>query len=543
MPARGRMMTIVSALATIGLIAAVVYYGSRDEYAVLFSDLKPENASVIVEKLKAESVPHEVSNGGTTISIPGDRISEMRLKMAGEGVLSGGHVGFDLFDKTTFGATDFAQKVNFRRAVEGELARTLEGMDEVEAARVHVTAKKESVFTETEEGAKASVVLRVQQNKQLSSERTAAVVALVASSVEGLDPSSVSVLDTRGRLLTAATNGKNGQSDAGNFADQLDSKRKFESEMAARVVSLIEPVAGDGGVRADVSADVDFSQVEKTEEKFDPQSQVVRSQKTATEKTVENATSGTNNVAGARGNDPTATVPTTGQQTLRNGNDERQATTTNYEIDRTITKTIGGGGRVNRLNVSVVVDHKMVSKNRVARTAGELSQIEQLVTAAVGIDPNRGDTIVVQTMPFDQGEAAPAAATATFLSNNKDLISTSIKYGVLVLVTLILILFVFRPAKKALRLAIANSGGRRLSDGEGAITDKNRQLSESTGPLTVAELESQMNSQSGAGTGMVKAMSAGGGPQSLDSIKNILTSENDENSEVVVGTLRGWLRE
>ena len=250
MPLKGKIATIAAAVSTLGLILALVYYGSQGEYGVLFSDLKPEDAQRIVEKLQAENIPYSLTNGGTTIQVPNDKISELRLQMASSGVISGGHVGFDLFDKTNFGATDFAQQVNYRRAIEGEIARTLEGMDEVDSARVHITPKQESVFTEKEEGAKASIMLRVLQGKTLSSERTDAIVSLVASSVQGLDPANVSVVDTRGRLLTSSGRGKNGLSDAGNFNAQLDAKRKFEVETAARVVSLLEPVAGDGKIRA-----------------------------------------------------------------------------------------------------------------------------------------------------------------------------------------------------------------------------------------------------------------------------------------------------
>ena len=157
----------------------------RSNYGVLFSELKPGEAQAIVEKLKASNVAYSLSNGGSTVSVPSDRIAELRLQMAGEGALSGGHVGFDLFDKTNFGATDFAQQVNYRRAIEGELARTLEALDEVESARVHITPKKESVYSDKEEGAKASVMLRVKQNKALNNDRTEAVVSLIASAVEG----------------------------------------------------------------------------------------------------------------------------------------------------------------------------------------------------------------------------------------------------------------------------------------------------------------------------------------------------------------------
>ncbi len=380
LPMAGRIATGGGAVATLALIAAIFYFGSQSEYSVLFSDLKPADAQAIVEKLKAANVPYSLTNGGTTIQIPTDKVSEMRLQIAGAGVLSGGHVGFDIFDKTNFGATDFAQQVNFRRAIEGELAKTLEGMDELEAARVHITPKKESVFSEKEEGAKASVMVRVRQGKELSQERTEAVVSLISSSVEGLDPSNVSVMDTRGRLLTAGR-GKNGAlNEAGTFNAQLDAKRKYETETAARVISLLEPVAGDGHVRADVSADVDFSQIEQTEEKYNPQSQVVRSQQN-TQETRSSASGNAQQPVGARSNDPT-TPPPAAQQT-QSGSDQKTSASTNYEIDKTTKRTIGGGGRVNRLTVSVVVDHKTVNDTEVARTADELQKIQELVPEEV----------------------------------------------------------------------------------------------------------------------------------------------------------------
>src|ERR1043165_2544747 len=176
----GRVTSVAAIAGTIGVIIAIVYYGTQPNYAVLFSDLKPADAQTIVEKLKATNVSYSLSNGGTSVLVPSERVSELRLQMASQGALSGGHVGFDIFDKTSFGATDFAQQVNYRRAIEGELAKTLEGMDEVEMARVHVTPKKESVFTEKEEGAKASVMVKVKQNKELSSERSDAIVSLIA---------------------------------------------------------------------------------------------------------------------------------------------------------------------------------------------------------------------------------------------------------------------------------------------------------------------------------------------------------------------------
>jgi flagellar M-ring protein FliF len=233
----------VAAVVTLGLIIALVFFGTQPEYGVLFSDLKTADAQTIVEKLKAGNVPYRLTNGGTSISVPSDRVAELRLQMAAAGVLSGGHVGFDIFDKGNFGATDFAQRVNYQRALEGELARTLEGMDEVETARVHVTPARESIFTEKAEHAKASVVMRIRQNRELSRERTEAVVNLVASAVEGLDPGDVSVMDTRGRVLSSPSRGNNAWERGTNaFNSHLEARQRLEADTAARVVALLEPI-------------------------------------------------------------------------------------------------------------------------------------------------------------------------------------------------------------------------------------------------------------------------------------------------------------
>ncbi len=536
MPVAGRIATVGAAVVTLALTGWIIYYGSQGDYAVLFSDLKPADAQTIVEKLKAENTPYTLTNGGTTVSVPADRVSELRLQMASTGVLSGGHVGFDLFDKTSFGATDFAQQVNYRRAIEGELAKTLEGMDELEQARVHITPKKESVFSEKEEGAKASVMVRVRQGKELSNERTESIVSLLSSSVEGLDPSNVSVMDTRGRLLTGGRGGKSGNfGDAGAFNAQLEAKRKFETETASRVISMIEPIAGDGRVRADVAADVDFSQIEQTEEKYNPESKVTRSQQTTQETRTQSSNNPANQPVGARSNDPTQTQTTTTAQNTQSGNDQRTTATTNYEIDKTVKRTIGGGGRVNRMTVSVLVDYKNVNNIEAARTADELQKIQQLVAAAVGTDENRGDSVVVQTMPFDKPQLEEAGASSWF-EKNKPFVSTAIKYASFVLVALFLFLFVIRPAKKALRTAMAPPDEPKLLSAGTDETDERRNAEDgdftNLPPMTVAELEAKMRGETAETTA-----------PNMETVRTKLIEQAMIEPELVAGTLRGWLRE
>ncbi len=547
LPSSGKTATIAAAVVTIGLIGAIAYYGSQGEYGILFSDLKPADAQTIVEKLKAENVPYSISNNGTTVSVPTDRISELRLQMASAGVLSGGHVGFDLFDKTSFGATDFAQQVNYRRAIEGELGTTLEGMDEIEVARVHITPKKESVFTEKEEGAKASVMLRVRQGKELSNERTQAIVSLISSSVEGLDPSSVSVMDTNGRLLTDAQ-GKGGTfGDAGTFNAQLDAKRKFESETADRVISLIAPIAGEGRVRANVAADVDFSQIEQTEEKYTPDTKYVRSQQTAQDSRTSSAVNPIQQVVGARSNDPTSQTQTTANaQNTQNGNDQRTTATTNFELDKTVKRTIGGSGRVNRMTVSVLVDYKNTNNVEAARTADELQKIQQLVAAAVGTDEARGDSVVVQTMPFERPQVAEPTA-ATWFEKNKALVLTAIKYGSLIAVALLLLLFVIRPARKALKAAssLPEPVDPKLLN---ASTDdlKRRELEDADmmnlPPMTVAEIEEKMRNGNVINE-IEPTVEKEDAPPNIETIRTKLMEQALMEPELVAGTLRGWLRD
>lgn len=540
---RQRTGVIGGAVATLALIGALVFYATRPEYAVLFSDLRPADAQAIIEKLKQSNVPYQVSNGGTTISVPAERLSELRLQIAASGLLSGGHVGFDLFDRNNFGATDFTQQVNYQRALEGELARTLEGMEEVESARVHITRPRESLFTERSERAKASVMLRVRQGRELSRERTEAIVALVSSAVEGLDPQDVSVMDTRGRILSAPA--RVGLNDAGAFNSHLEARRKLEAEMAARIVSLIEPVAGTGRVRADVAADVDFSQIEQTEEKYDPRSAVIRSQQTSQEvRSTTGAQSG--NIVGARANDLTAQPTPTATAAQPTVGEQRTMTATNYEIDRLVRKTTGGGGRISRLSVSVLVDYKNVNGVAVARTGEELKKIQDLVAAAVGINPGRGDQVVVQTIPFDQPNAE--AAQPTWLERYRDLVRAGIKYGSLVLVALLVMLFVIRPVRRTLQKATAvasepqllPAGAALVGEGTAAPTDSATTVAELATPRTVAELEAEMAAEGRREEALeeppIEAVRAA-------EIRRQLIEQSHKDPELVAMTIRGWLQE
>jgi flagellar M-ring protein FliF len=579
--ARQRVVVVGAVAAVTVFMGGLIYLGSQPEYGVLFSDLRNTDAQAIVEKLKATSVPYRLSSGGATISVPADRVTEMRLQMAAAGILSGNHVGFDIFDRNGFGATDFTQKVNYQRAIEGELARTLEGMDEVETARVHVTAPRDSVFIDKTEPAKASVVLRMRAGRELSRERTAAVVNLVASAVEGLEAQEISVMDARGRVFAAPDRD---DAKTKNGASPLDSnltiRHKLETETAARIVELLEPVIGEGRVRANVAAEIDFSQVEQTAEKFDPKSATIRSQQTLQESRT-GGLRGPGGLVGARANDPQlnptptpapATQP--GAQpapspTLAPLGDTRNASTTSYEIDKTVTRTLNNGGRLLRLSASVVVDDKKENGKPTLRTAEELKKLQDLVAAAVGMNTQRGDQVVVQSLPFD----LPQDATPTALDRYRDLILTAIRYGSIVLAAAVLILFGLRPALRALKDAGKTAEPQLLKAAtatplsvEAALKQESAtpeekpetarlpeaerrepvaQLSGATepvtagGPRTIAEIEADLAAQLAAelddpAVAEVKRASE---------IKKLLVERSQKNPESIATTLRSWLQE
>ncbi|MEW6732116.1 MAG: flagellar basal-body MS-ring/collar protein FliF [Acidobacteriota bacterium] len=484
-----RLVIVSAAIVTLALIVALVSYGMQPEYNVLFSDLKPADAQSIVEKLKASNIQYQLSHGGSTISVPSEQVNELRLQMAATGALSARHVGFDLFDKASFGATEFTQKVNYQRALEGELARTLESMEEVESARVHITQARESIFAEKAEPAKASIMLAL-KGTGLPPERNEVIVNLVASAVEGLAPENVSVMDTRGRLL-AGTQQNKAKSGINAFGSLMETKQKLETEVAGRIVDLLEPIAGVGNVRAKVSAELDLNQVEQTEEKFDPKSAVIRTQQISQE--VKNGAVGVGGVAGTRANDPALPqeLITTGENQPGNG---RAASSTAYEIDKTTRHTIGNSGRLLRLSVSVLLDSGATPPNNPEDT----KKIQELVVAAAGIDTTRGDQIAVQMIPFQR--LAPPTPTLSWYERNREVVKLAIKYGVLGLVALALIFFVVRPAQRLLRPATVTSINQaRLSVANSvplAQLPPATNIEENTGPKTVAEMEAQLTAGS-----------------------------------------------
>ena len=389
-----RRMLLVGSLGAMLLFLGYVTMGGRVErQAVLFSGLTQEDAGQLVQALQEQKVPYKVEAGGTAVTVPEERVHELRILLAAEGLPRGGSVGFEVFDDRTFGTTSFVEKLNFRRGLEGELARSISSLDVVERARVHVSMGERSIYRDEELKPSASVLLQLRPGASLGKEHGRAIVNLVAASVTGLDPSRVTVVSQDGRVLAGT-----GEDD-GVQEQRLD----LEQTLAARVERILERFVGPDQVAVTVTADIDTNQVERTEEVYEqgPENVALRSES----RTVEGA-GGTvipQGVAGARGNLPGTAGPTTKQ-----GQEDatRLSETKNYEVNRVVSKTVGPKASVKRLHVAVLVNGVANEKGEiVARDAAQLERLKALAREAAGLDEERGDRIEVASVPFVKTEA------------------------------------------------------------------------------------------------------------------------------------------
>src|SRR5213080_4623002 len=262
-----------SAALVLVLLWALVYFVNRVEYQTLYADLDPQEAQGIVQKLQELKVPYELEPDGRTVKVTADKIAEVRIQLASQGLPESGRIGFEIFDRTNFGLTNFQEQVNYQRALEGELARSIMTLAEVEAARVHLVLARESLFQASDDQTKASVILKLKNGRALSATAASGIVNVVASAVKGLTPEKVVLIDYRGKILS-----RNGGAESGLSGQQLDARQRVETELAGKIVQILEPAVGQGKIRPQVSIVMNFQQVEETVEQYDPQRSVVRSQ-------------------------------------------------------------------------------------------------------------------------------------------------------------------------------------------------------------------------------------------------------------------------
>jgi flagellar M-ring protein FliF len=395
-------VTIVAAALAAGVgLFAFVRWKRESDFRPLYVTLASEDAGAVVQKLKEGGVDYRLSENGASVLVPSARVAEMRLEMAAAGLPKSGRIGFELFDKTNFGATEFVEHINYRRALEGELERTVMSLAEVEQARVHVTFPKESVYLESRQPAKASVVVRLHAGARLVPQNVLAIEHLVASAVEGLSPESVSVLDVRGTLLSRPRAAA--AADGAESSDRLlEIRQGIERDLVAKINGTLEPLLGSEKFRAGASVECDFSSGEQSEEIYDPtRSVMVSSQKSED-------TSNTGGAAGIPGTASNLPRPAPRPAAALAGTSRRTESIA-YQSSRTVRHTKMPQGTVKRMSLSVLVDQTVRWEGQGTKmhhvleqpSPEKLKSIRDLVAAATGFSTERGDQLIVESLPFE----------------------------------------------------------------------------------------------------------------------------------------------
>ncbi len=402
-------------VATLGLAVWLGARATSEPYAVLFGRLSPEDAARVAEKLKELKAPYKVGDAGT-IEVPESRVHELRLEVAGAGLPRGGGVGFESFDKMRLGATEFEQQVMFRRAMEGELARTITSVSAIESARVHLVLPEKSVFVQKRELGSASVIVKLQPGRDLGPQEIGAIVHLVSSAVPGLAADRVTLATTDGALLRKPKSGAPG-ADIDMPEDASAATRGLETSLEERVRTMLDKVIGPGHADVKVRAEMDFSQVERTEDKFKPKATALRSEELLIERAGGGEGDTVAGVPGAESNLPTGDADAEVEETNAAPGVTRRQHTRNFEVDRVTEKRVNRVSTLKRLTVAVAVDGISGVDESGARTVSlrdpeELEQIEKLVRSAVGADDRREDLVTVECIPFSFDAAATSAGAA-----------------------------------------------------------------------------------------------------------------------------------
>lgn len=385
----------------------LIFWLNQPDYRVLYSRLYPEDASTVVNTLQADKIPYKLEADGSTILVPADKVYDLRLKIAGEGNLHGQGLGFEIFDDVKVGQTDFVQRINYQRALQGELARTITEFPQVERARVHLVLPHKSLFIEEQARPSASVVLKMKSGEKLETDEVQGIVNLVALAVEGMDPEMITVSDTKGEVLFSP---KGLEALGGGMSStQMEHKLSMEQNLETRIEQMLMPLYGPGRVIAKVNAELDFSHKTSRYEEYDPQSAVIRSEQRSeeTQQGQANIESGSSE-PNFRGD--------SGGGALSNQQGMRETRTTNYEINKIEREVVSPLGELKRLTVAVIVDGTYAAQGEDGkmtdgafsfspRSAQELSRVRQLVANAVGLDEGRGDSIQVSSLSFGGPES------------------------------------------------------------------------------------------------------------------------------------------
>lgn len=502
-----KFILMLGAAAVIAVMIGLVLWGQKPEYRVLFSNFSDRDGGAIMTSLQAANVPYKFAEGGGAILVPADKVHEIRLKLAAEGLPKGGSVGFELMENQKLGVSQFLEQVNFQRALEGELARSIQSVGAVQAARVHLALPKASVFVRDQQKPTASVLLNLHPGRTLDQQQVSAIVHLVASSVPELPPKNVTIVDQAGNLLS-----ENNKPAGTNTLDpsQLKYVQEMQQNIAKRIESIITPIVGLNNIRAEATADVDFSTSEQAAEIYKPNqvpsSATVRSQQTSESSNGSGANA--SGVPGALTNQPapaataplttppppaTAGAPAANAATTPAAPTQRD-TTTNYEVDKTIRYVQQPMGGLKRLSVAVVVNYKRVVGKDGKVSIQPLSEIEKnqitdLVKEAMGYNKDRGDTLNVVNSPFAGIDKEETVKPPIWERPEAiEMAMQAAKYLLLGLVLLILYFKVLKPL-----LGKLNPEPLALTDESGEAVRKTHELEQEVGPMGTHEHSYQQN--------------------------------------------------
>lgn len=499
-------------------VLGLAYLVSQDRQpttdAMLFTGLDAEDAGVIVAKLKELHVPYELDAGGSLIRVPSQQVHELRLQMAQAGLPRGGGVGFEIFDRPTYGQSDFVQQKNYARALQGELERTISAMSSIAKARVHLVLPERRLFAQPNDSASASVVIKMRPGRVLADGQSAAIVHLVASSVAGLSPQKVTLVDDSGRVLSAPASGG-----AGGSGEELAHKRRVEVDLEQKLARILDKMVGDGHSSVQVSASLAFNQVEKTEEVYDPEHTALRSEQ-ATEEThtASQPMARNEGVPGVRSNVVGADAQTqvNGDAGASNNQTQKRATTRNFEVNKVVSHTVFGRAQLERITAAVLVDGQYKGEERKFEPlpAEQLDALSLVLKQAMGFDEKRGDQLVVRCVPFSfrNEEEAPA-------SSFEEWRQTATKWGTPAASSAVILL--------ALAGVVLFSRGRRVPS---------TQLLLPEGPRTVREVQAYLATQQGhpAADGAESSQFVGGSVAQAS-----LGAADTARSATVV---KGWLQ-
>ncbi|MGQ9552814.1 MAG: flagellar basal-body MS-ring/collar protein FliF [Anaerolineae bacterium] len=464
------------------VVALSLTTSKKVSYAIAYSGLSTEDAAAIVARLQEQGIPYEVSAGESIVKVPADKVHAVRLDMASAGLPSGGTVGFEVFDSTNLGMTDFTQQLNYRRALEGELGRTIASLEAVEQARVHIVIPQPTIYSDLEKPPTASVLVKLRPGGHLNEGQVIGITHLVSTSVEGLQPENITIVDTKGTVLNDGLTSPDGRvSD-----DRFRAQQTYERAIADKVQAMLETVLGPQRAVVSVSADLDWSQTETSTEAYQPPTDgtpVVRSAREMRESYSGTPTSA-EGVPGVDSNLPS--VPsysgtTAGQPGAQQtpaaseGSYQRSDLTYNYELSKVVSHTVDAPGKVKKLNVSVLLD--TVTDDQ------QLESIRQAVIAAAGIDAERGDSIIVETVAFDRSYFTEQELAMAKAAREQQYMGAA-RWGAIVVAALVVILLargVIVRATTPLRPAVGAAGTNVLMPTPEGLEDSTTALQLASG--------------------------------------------------------------